>query len=89
MPTTESKKDNGQILIHHWSISSPRRAYQKLKRQADFNKSISVKALEKVKSSAINQENIFEELMEACKYCSLGEITKALFDVGGQYRRNM
>lgn len=55
----------------------------------DFNKSISVKALEKVKSSAINQENIFEELMEACKYCSLGEITKALFDVGGQYRRNM
>ena len=42
-----------------------------------------------MKSSAINQENIFEELMEACKYCSLGEITKALFDVGGQYRRNM
>ena len=32
---------------------------------------------------------LFEELMEACKYCSLGEITKALFDVGGQYRRNM
>ena len=55
----------------------------------DFNKSFSVKALEKVKSTAINQENIFEELMEACKYCSLGEITKALFDVGGQYRRNM
>ena len=55
----------------------------------DFNKSKSFKALEKVKSSAINQENIFEELMEACKCCSLGEITKALFDVGGQYRRNM
>ena len=55
----------------------------------DFNKSFSIKALEKVKSSATNQENIFEELMEACKYCSLGEITKALFDVGGQYRRNM
>ena len=55
----------------------------------EFNKSCSVKALEKVKYSAINQENIFEELMEACKSCSLGEITKALFDVGGQYRRNM
>ena len=55
----------------------------------DFNKSKSLKALEKIKSSAINQENIFEELMEACKCCSLGEITKALFDVGGQYRRNM
>jgi methylmalonyl-CoA mutase len=55
----------------------------------EFNKSKSLKALEKVKFSAINQENIFEELMEACKCCSLGEITKALFDVGGQYRRNM
>jgi len=55
----------------------------------DFNKSFSLNALEKVKYSAINQENIFKELMEACKYCSLGEITKALFDVGGQYRRNM
>ena len=55
----------------------------------NFNESKSLKALEKVKFSAINQENIFEELMEACKCCSLGEITKALFDVGGQYRRNM
>ena len=55
----------------------------------NFNESKSFKALEKVKFSAINQENIFEELMEACKCCSLGEITKALFDVGGQYRRNM
>ena len=55
----------------------------------DFNKSISENALEKVKFSAINQENIFEELMEACKSCSLGEITNALFEVGGQYRRNM
>ena len=55
----------------------------------DFNKSLSVKALEKVKSSAINQENIFEELMETCKVASLGQVTNALFEVGGQYRRNM
>jgi len=32
---------------------------------------------------------MFEQLMEATKYCSLGQITQALFDVGGQYRRNM
>ncbi|MFN5556613.1 MAG: methylmalonyl-CoA mutase, partial [Chryseotalea sp.] len=38
---------------------------------------------------AIQNKNIFAELMEACKVCSLGEITKALFEVGGQYRRNM
>jgi len=38
---------------------------------------------------AINNENIFEALMEVCKRCSLGQITSALFEVGGQYRRNM
>ena len=32
---------------------------------------------------------MFEQLMEVCKYASLGEITNALFEVGGQYRRNM
>ena len=37
----------------------------------------------------IENKNLFEALMEACKYCSLGEITHALFMVGGQYRRNM
>ncbi|MFN5182330.1 MAG: methylmalonyl-CoA mutase family protein [Bacteroidota bacterium] len=38
---------------------------------------------------AVKNGNIFESLMEAVKYCSLGQITKALFEVGGQYRRNM
>ena len=46
-------------------------------------------ALEKVKEAAIQNENIFEILMEATKVCSLGQITTALFEVGGQYRRNM
>ena len=45
--------------------------------------------LEELKQSAIKNENLFEKLMEACKYCSLGQITYALFEVGGQYRRNM
>ncbi len=45
--------------------------------------------LEKVQQAAINNRNIFEHLMEATKYCSLGQITNALFMVGGQYRRNM
>jgi methylmalonyl-CoA mutase len=46
-------------------------------------------ALQKLQSCAANQENIYEELMECTKYCSLGQITHALFEVGGQYRRNM
>ena len=43
----------------------------------------------KVQDAAVNNRNMFDELMEACKYSSLGQITEALFQVGGQYRRNM
>ena len=46
-------------------------------------------ALEKIKEAAIKNKNIFKELMEATKVCSLGQITQAMFEVGGQYRRNM
>jgi methylmalonyl-CoA mutase len=46
-------------------------------------------SIEKIQQAAIHNQNIFEELMEATKFCSLGQITKALFEVGGQYRRNM
>jgi methylmalonyl-CoA mutase len=45
--------------------------------------------LNTLQEAAINNKNIFEHLMEATKYCSLGQITNALFEVGGQYRRNM
>ena len=45
--------------------------------------------LKALQASAVNNENIFEQLMEASKYCSLGQMTNALYDVGGQYRRNM
>jgi methylmalonyl-CoA mutase len=48
-----------------------------------------ISSIEKVSTAAIHNENIFEELMEATKVCSLGQITEALFEVGGQYRRNM
>ncbi len=45
--------------------------------------------LNNLQEAAIQNKNIFEKLMEATKYCSLGQITSALFEVGGQYRRNM
>jgi methylmalonyl-CoA mutase len=45
--------------------------------------------LSHLKHAAVKNENIFDHLMEATKYCSLGQITQALFEVGGQYRRNM
>jgi methylmalonyl-CoA mutase len=46
-------------------------------------------ALLMLKSAAIDNTNIFEALMEAAKVCSLGQMSKALYQVGGQYRRNM
>ena len=53
------------------------------------NKDLTKMAIEKIQYAAIHNENMFEQLMEATKYCSLGQITSALFEVGGQYRRNM
>jgi methylmalonyl-CoA mutase len=52
-------------------------------------KDVSEAAIKKVQQAAIHNENMFEQLMEATKVCSLGQITAALFEVGGQYRRNM
>jgi methylmalonyl-CoA mutase len=46
-------------------------------------------ALKRLKEVAIDNGNLFEQLMETVKYCSLGQITHALYEVGGQYRRNM
>jgi len=42
-----------------------------------------------LQSAAVQNDNIFEIMMEAAKHCSIGQITDALFKVGGQYRRNM
>jgi len=53
------------------------------------NESRSNEALQKLKATAMANRNIFSELMETVKYCSLGQITHALYEVGGQYRRNM
>jgi methylmalonyl-CoA mutase len=49
----------------------------------------SASMLKRLQQVAVNNGNLFEELMETVKYCSLGQITNALYSVGGQYRRNM
>jgi len=65
---------------------------EQLGRLADFHhrhRDESGPALERLKQCALAGDNIFEELMETVKCCSLGQITGALYEVGGQYRRNM
>jgi methylmalonyl-CoA mutase len=53
------------------------------------NEQKSEDALKRLKEVATGNGNLFAELMETVKYCSLGQITHALYEVGGQYRRNM
>ncbi len=55
----------------------------------DRNKDQSEAALKRLKETAVSGGNVFAELMESVKYASLGEITRALYEVGGQFRRNM
>ncbi|HEX6317264.1 MAG TPA: methylmalonyl-CoA mutase family protein, partial [Burkholderiales bacterium] len=63
-----------------------------LKRLRDFQKKNSSESgvmLEKLQQAVIRDENVFAVLMDAVRVCSLGQITHALFEVGGQYRRSM
>ena len=46
-------------------------------------------ALQRVRQAAINNQNIFTQLVDAVRFCSLGQLSNALYEVGGQYRRNM
>ena len=52
-------------------------------------RSLSAELLNDLKQAAVRNKNIFSQLMEASKHCSLGQVTRALYEVGGQYRRNM
>jgi methylmalonyl-CoA mutase len=63
-----------------------------LKRLADFHARHAKEApamLKRLQRAVIDNRNVFEVLMEAVRSCSLGQITNALFEVGGQYRRSM
>jgi isobutyryl-CoA mutase len=55
--------------------------------QRHSNKSAAM--LKQLQLAAVKNENLFAVLMEVVKYCSLGQVTNALYEVGGQYRRNM
>jgi len=72
--------------------SSAREKKSQLKRLNGFQKRHAGQApamLERLKDAARNDENVFAVLVDAVRVCSLGQITNALFEVGGQYRRNM
>jgi methylmalonyl-CoA mutase len=72
--------------------SSEEEKQSQLKRLRDFHKQNapdSKAMLDRLQQAVINDENVFAVLMDAVRVCSLGQITHALFEVGGQYRRSM
>ncbi len=72
--------------------STEKEKKSQLKRLKAFHKRHAKQApamLERLKHAAADGDNVFEMLMQAVRVCSLGQITNALFEVGGQYRRNM
>jgi methylmalonyl-CoA mutase len=87
-----SKKGSPTILPQEVIRSTPGEKEEQIKNLEAFqqrNREKSTGAIQKLKQAALRNDNLFAELMECVKYCSLGEITHALYEVGGQYRRNM
>ena len=72
--------------------SSEEEKQSQLKRLAEFHERHAKQApaaLARLQQTVIDDGNVFAELMKTVRVCSLGQITKALFDVGGEYRRSM
>ncbi|WP_241558780.1 fused isobutyryl-CoA mutase/GTPase IcmF [Halobacteriovorax sp. HLS] len=80
---------NQEIEISRCSDEEKNEQINRLNNFKQRNKNESKKALESLKVVALSNGNIFEELLSTVNYCSLGEITNVLYDVGGKYRRNM
>jgi len=86
-PPTEEMMDT--IELARASKEEKETQIQNLKRFHQTHENEVSEALTKLKQTAIHNGNIFAELMETVKVASLGQITQALYEVGGQYRRNM
>ncbi|BAV09201.1 methylmalonyl-CoA mutase [Filimonas lacunae] len=87
-----NKKGSPTTVPNEVIRSSKEEKDQQIDNLHDFHQRNTDKAtekLERLKEVAIENGNLFDELMETVKYCSLGQITHALYEVGGQYRRNM
>lgn len=87
-----SSKGSPVIIPQEIIRSTEAEKEQQIKNVLSFqkvNETRGEQALKKLKEVAAQNQNIFAELMNTVKYCSLGQITHALYEAGGQYRRNM
>ena len=84
--------DEDEHSVAMLSRSTDEEKQSQLTRLQDFedrNRDEAARALERIRDAVINNDNVFAELMDAVRYCSLGQLTDAFFATGGQYRRSM
>ena len=87
----DGEDQEGEFMVE-LARSTDDEKQSQIRRLRDFQQRNAADAgrdIERLKQAAINNENVFEVLMDAVQTCSLGQITNAFFEVGGQYRRNM
>ncbi|MEM7017454.1 MAG: fused isobutyryl-CoA mutase/GTPase IcmF [Pseudomonadota bacterium] len=82
-------EENIEIELARSTEDEKQSQLSRLSNFQERHQSDSEAALERLKQSVINNENVFAVLVDAVRCCSLGEITDLFFEVGGQYRRNM
>ena len=85
-------EDHGEHAVVELARSTEEEKQRQLERLADFQARHSGErsaALDRLRDAALAGENLFAVLMDAVRCCSLGEISEALFEVGGRYRRNV
>jgi methylmalonyl-CoA mutase len=88
-PDADTEQLSEYIELARATESEKKSQLKRLEAFKKRNKKEADNALQRLQSVALSGDNIFEELMETVKVCTLGQITQALYDVGGKYRRNM
>ncbi|MBM7585226.1 methylmalonyl-CoA mutase [Bacillus pakistanensis] len=88
-PNPPSEDEMNNMELARASKEEKETQIKNLREFQSSNEDKTAEAIKRLKEAAVNNGNIFAELMETVKVASLGQITKALYEVGGQYRRNM
>ncbi|WP_050616622.1 fused isobutyryl-CoA mutase/GTPase IcmF [Bacillus testis] len=88
-PNPPSEEEMNSIELARGTVEEKEGQIAALRAFQEKHKEQSGQALQAIKDAAVGGGNIFAALMDSVKYASLGQITRALYEVGGQYRRNM
>jgi methylmalonyl-CoA mutase len=89
LPTVSSDASNGTVTLIRSSDEEKMGQVEGVKAFQQRNAERSPAALAKLQQAAVSGGNVFAELIQSVRWCSLGQISRALYDVGGRYRRSV